>query len=88
MALWHPIAPTRPKAAAAALTQVGAETVVWLNEAQHYLFLPHDHRLGEQIAAGLRVLLHDLHPPPGARAGHHVAAVLGYPHQRSGARSA
>ncbi|MEV4514207.1 hypothetical protein AB0K00_35265 [Dactylosporangium sp. NPDC049525] len=57
--LWHPIDPTRQEAAVAALAQVGAETVLWLNEAQHYLLLPHNPSLGEQVAAGLRTLLHD-----------------------------
>lgn len=35
--LWHPYDPSRPQAAADALAQVGPYTVVWLNEAQHYL---------------------------------------------------
>ncbi|WP_214110690.1 hypothetical protein [Acrocarpospora catenulata] len=51
--LWHPIDPTRPDAALAALAHVGPRTVVWLNEAQFYLDTP----LGEQISAGLRELL-------------------------------
>jgi hypothetical protein len=35
---------------------VGSRTVVWLNEAQHYL-QPAEPGLGERIAAGLRTLL-------------------------------
>jgi hypothetical protein len=56
--LWHPIDPSRPAAAADAIPAVGPRTVVWLNEAQHYLFTPAS-RLGERIAAGLRELLRD-----------------------------
>lgn len=56
--LWHPYDPTRPQAALADLERVGRHTVVWLNEAQHYL-MPNDHRLAERVAAGLRSLLHD-----------------------------
>jgi tetratricopeptide (TPR) repeat protein len=56
--LWHPIDPGRPQAAARALAEVGPYTVLWLNEAQHYL-LTADPALGEQIAAGLRTLLTD-----------------------------
>ncbi|MBB5081507.1 S1 family peptidase [Nonomuraea endophytica] len=51
--LWHPIDPSHPDAALAALTRVEPRTVVWLNEAQFYLDTP----LGEQVAAGLRELL-------------------------------
>ncbi|WP_201754488.1 tetratricopeptide repeat protein, partial [Micromonospora rubida] len=56
--LWHPFDPTRPEAAMAAIDQAGPYTIVWLNEAQHYL-APTDVRLGERIAAGLRTLLQD-----------------------------
>jgi hypothetical protein len=56
--LWHPIDPSRPEAAADAIPAVGPRTVVWLNEAHHYLFTPAS-RLGERIAAGLRELLRD-----------------------------
>ncbi|MFI7598280.1 tetratricopeptide repeat protein, partial [Actinoplanes sp. NPDC049681] len=56
--LWHPYDPTRPQAAEAALDQVGPYTVIWLNEAQHYL-LTTDPTLGERIAAGLRRVLRD-----------------------------
>ncbi|MES9526081.1 hypothetical protein [Streptomyces capoamus] len=54
--LWHPIDPTRPDAALTELSSLAPHTVVWLNEAQEYL--AHD-QLGEQVAAGLRTLLHD-----------------------------
>jgi TPR repeat protein len=54
--LWHPIDPSRPEAAAEALPVVGRRTVIWLNEAQHYLLTPAS-GLGERVAAGLRELL-------------------------------
>ncbi|MFE7183081.1 hypothetical protein [Streptomyces erythrochromogenes] len=54
--LWHPLSPTRPGAALADLPDVAPHTVVWLNEAQHYLA---PDPLGERLAAGLRNLLHD-----------------------------
>ena len=56
--LWHPIDPSRPEAAAEALPAVGPRTVIWLNEAQHYLLTP-TNELGERVAAGLRELLRD-----------------------------
>jgi TPR repeat protein len=56
--LWHPIDPSRPEAAADALPAVGRRTVIWLNEAQHYLLTPAS-GLGERVAAGLRELLRD-----------------------------
>jgi tetratricopeptide (TPR) repeat protein len=56
--LWHPIDPSRPEAAADALPAVGPRTVIWLNEAQHYLLTPAA-ELGERVAAGLRELLRD-----------------------------
>ncbi|MFI8243444.1 hypothetical protein ACIF83_40430 [Streptomyces sp. NPDC085866] len=52
--LWHPYDPTRAEAALADLDRVGSRTVVWLNEAQHYLGHP---QAGERIAAALRTLL-------------------------------
>jgi hypothetical protein len=55
--LWHPIDPSRPAAAAKALNEVGPYTVVWLNEAQHYLLTTADPMIGERICAGLRTLL-------------------------------
>jgi tetratricopeptide (TPR) repeat protein len=56
--LWHPIDPTRPEAALAELAVLAPRTVVWLNEAQHYLLTPATD-LGERVAAGLRTLLDD-----------------------------
>ncbi|MFD9409394.1 hypothetical protein ACFWBN_20590 [Streptomyces sp. NPDC059989] len=52
--LWHPFDPTRAHAALKDLEHVAPHTVVWLNEAQHYLGDP---RVGEQIAAAVRTLL-------------------------------
>ncbi|MCY1141577.1 hypothetical protein OWR29_26565 [Actinoplanes sp. Pm04-4] len=60
--IWHPYDPTRPQAAITALDQVGPHTIVWLNDAHHYLDTGAS-PLGEQIAARLRTLLHD----PGRR---------------------
>ncbi|MCX5136462.1 hypothetical protein OOK06_30800 [Streptomyces sp. NBC_00340] len=54
--LLHPLSPTAPEAALAALPDIAPKTVVWLNEAQIYL---EPDPLGEQVAAGLRELLHD-----------------------------
>ncbi|MGW2420806.1 tetratricopeptide repeat protein [Streptomyces sp. NPDC001709] len=54
--LWHPIDPDRRQAALAGLHRVGPKTVVWLNEAHHYLLDPQH---GEPISAGLRTLLAD-----------------------------
>ncbi|MEW2594012.1 hypothetical protein AB0893_26730 [Micromonospora aurantiaca] len=56
--VWHPFDPTRPDAADQHLAQVAGHTVVWFNEAQHYLLTP-DPRLGERVAARLRTLLRD-----------------------------
>ncbi|MET9818159.1 MULTISPECIES: AAA family ATPase [unclassified Streptomyces] len=55
--LWHPYDPTRPEAALAVIEQLAPRTVVWLNEAQHYLLTASD--LGERLAAKLRSLLTD-----------------------------
>ncbi|MFD0377320.1 helix-turn-helix domain-containing protein [Streptomyces sp. NPDC127112] len=52
--LWHPYDPTRAEAALADLEHFGPRTVVWLNEAQHYLDGP---PAGERIAAALHTLL-------------------------------
>ncbi|MFF4393887.1 hypothetical protein ACFY0G_45445 [Streptomyces sp. NPDC001552] len=52
--LWHPFAPARAEAALEDLHQVRPRTVVWLNEAQHYLGNPAS---GERIAAAVRDLL-------------------------------
>ncbi|MFF0205831.1 hypothetical protein [Streptomyces sp. NPDC005017] len=54
--LWHPFDPTRARAALEELHHVRARTVVWLNEAQHYLGDP---AVGGQIAAALHRLLGD-----------------------------
>jgi uncharacterized protein YidB (DUF937 family) len=56
--LWHPIDPAPPDAALRELPGIEPRTVVWLNEAQHYL-LTSDER-GERVAAGLRKLLRDV----------------------------
>ncbi|WEO93323.1 tetratricopeptide repeat protein [Streptomyces sp. FXJ1.172] len=52
--LWHPHDPSRAAAALADLDRVAPRTVVWLNEAQHYLGSP---RTGERIAAAVHTLL-------------------------------
>ncbi|MFD7935340.1 helix-turn-helix domain-containing/SEL1-like repeat protein [Streptomyces sp. NPDC059755] len=52
--LWHPFDPTRAEAALEDLHQVQPRTVVWLNEAQHYLG---NRAVGEQIAASVHHLL-------------------------------
>ncbi|WP_158698036.1 helix-turn-helix domain-containing protein, partial [Streptomyces prunicolor] len=54
--LWHPFDPTRAEAALEDLSRVPRRTVVWLNEAQHYL--GHS-RVGEQVAAAVQSLLND-----------------------------
>lgn len=51
--LWHPFDPTLAHAALAGINMVGPRTVVWLNEAQHYL------NAGEQLASALHALLTD-----------------------------
>lgn len=52
--LWHPFDPTRARAALEDLHCVGPRTVVWLNEAQHYLG---DRTAGEAVAAAVHHLL-------------------------------
>ncbi|MFE5796238.1 tetratricopeptide repeat protein [Streptomyces sp. NPDC056503] len=52
--LWHPFDPTRAEAALADLVSVAPRTVIWLNEAQHYLG---DREHGERIASALHRLL-------------------------------
>ncbi|MER5218281.1 helix-turn-helix transcriptional regulator [Streptomyces sp. NPDC002838] len=52
--LWHPFDPTRAEAALEDLHRVGPHTVVWLNEAHHYLG---DLTAGERIAAAVHHLL-------------------------------
>ncbi|MES5825161.1 hypothetical protein [Streptomyces sp. RG80] len=54
--LWHPIEPDRTTAFIAEVDQVGPQTVVWINEAQHYL-LPEEH--SAQVSSSLRALLND-----------------------------
>jgi tetratricopeptide (TPR) repeat protein len=54
--LWHPIDPTKPEAMLEDLGRIGPRTVIWLNDAQHYLLTPSSD-LGERVAAGLRELL-------------------------------
>ncbi|MFD7966716.1 helix-turn-helix domain-containing protein [Streptomyces zaomyceticus] len=54
--LWHPFDPTPAQAALEDLHRVGPQTVVWLNEAQHYLGDP---TFGQQIAAAVHQLLID-----------------------------
>ncbi|WP_193242116.1 hypothetical protein [Streptomyces phaeolivaceus] len=52
--LWHPFDPSRAQAALEDLHRVQPHTVVWMNEAHHYLGVP---GVGEQIAAVLHGLL-------------------------------
>ncbi|MGW2826413.1 tetratricopeptide repeat protein [Streptomyces sp. NPDC001443] len=52
--LWHPFDPTRAEAALADLHRVQPRTVVWLNEAQHYLG---NRAAGERVAAAVHQLL-------------------------------
>ncbi|MFE4634503.1 hypothetical protein ACFRJ1_14175 [Streptomyces sp. NPDC056773] len=52
--LWHPFDPTRAQDALDDLPRVAPRTVVWLNEAQHYLG---DRVAGERIAASVHRLL-------------------------------
>ncbi|MGN3955100.1 tetratricopeptide repeat protein [Streptomyces sp. WAC8370] len=54
--LWHPIEPNRAQAVVEQLALVGPQTVVWLNESQHYML---DLEKGEQVASGLRGVLND-----------------------------
>ncbi|MFC9331742.1 hypothetical protein [Kitasatospora sp. NPDC057015] len=59
--LWHPVDPTRSDAALAGIGRAGPRTVVWLNEAQHYLGDP---KTGEHVAAALHTLLSDPNRAP------------------------
>ncbi|MBM9503180.1 tetratricopeptide repeat protein [Actinacidiphila acididurans] len=52
--LWHPVEPDPASALIGQLDRVAPQTVVWLNEAQHYLLDP-EH--GKQLASKLRTLL-------------------------------
>ncbi|MEU6033032.1 transcriptional regulator [Streptomyces tauricus] len=56
--LWHPFDPTRPAAALDGIPRVGPRTVIWLNDAQHYLLIP-DADTAERITAALRSTLRD-----------------------------
>ncbi|MEU4038647.1 hypothetical protein, partial [Streptomyces collinus] len=53
--LWHPD-PTQPDTVLTELANLAPHTVVWLNEAQFYLSPT---PTGEEVARGLRTLLHD-----------------------------
>ncbi|MCX4561570.1 helix-turn-helix domain-containing protein [Streptomyces phaeochromogenes] len=55
--LWHPFDPTHAEAAFAELQHVRPRTVIWLNEAQHYLGAGQGS--GERLAAALTTLLQD-----------------------------
>ncbi len=61
--LWHPIDPSRPDAVLGSLNEVRPYTVVWINDAHHYLMTA-DPAVGEQVAAGLRSLLGDTRRAP------------------------
>ena len=61
--LWHPISPERLLVGLDQLSAVAPRTVVWLNDAHHYLHTPSD-RLGERVAASLLELLRDLSRAP------------------------
>ena len=61
--IWHPFDPTRADAVLEGLERVAPHTVIWLNEAQHYLFTPGGDR-GERVAARLRALLGDQNRAP------------------------
>lgn len=52
--LWHPIEPDYAPALIRHLDHVGPRTVVWLNEAQHYLL---DQEHSARVASGLREVL-------------------------------
>lgn len=55
--LWDPRYPSHPEAALAQMERVVPHTVVWLNEAQHYLGAGSG--TGERLAAALHLLLTD-----------------------------
>ncbi|MGW1375771.1 transcriptional regulator [Streptomyces sp. NPDC002446] len=61
--VWHPYDPTRPEAALVRIAEAGPRTVIWLNEAQHYLLAP-DGKTAERITAGLRTALGDRRRSP------------------------
>ncbi|MEU6071253.1 hypothetical protein ABZ864_44155 [Streptomyces sp. NPDC047082] len=74
--LWHPIEPDQPTAVISNLDLVAPQTVVWLNEAQHYLL--HQHH-SAQVASGLRGLLSNLERGPVLVLGT-IWPALGRPH--------
>ncbi|MDJ0342794.1 hypothetical protein QMK19_23100 [Streptomyces sp. H10-C2] len=78
--LWHPFDPTRAEAALEDLHRVGPRTVVWLNEAQHYLG---DAVHGERIAAAVHHLLVTPERAPVLVLGtiwpHHVSSYFALP---------
>lgn len=55
--LWRPLDLTRLEATLADIDQLGPKTVVWLNEAQHYLGAGHGY--SERLSAALATLLSD-----------------------------
>jgi len=55
--LWHPFDPTHTEAALAGLARVKPRTVIWLNEAQHYV--GDESGKGERVASALHALLAD-----------------------------
>ncbi|MFF4020608.1 hypothetical protein [Streptomyces sp. NPDC001843] len=55
--VWHPYDPTRPQAAMDGIARIPPRTVVWLNDAQHYLFLKTVPDVAERITAKLRTAL-------------------------------
>lgn len=61
--LWHPIFPSRPQALLDGLREVGPNTVIWLNELQHYLVTAAS-SIGEEVAAGLRAIMRDKERSP------------------------
>ncbi|MFD3814057.1 transcriptional regulator [Streptomyces rubiginosohelvolus] len=61
--VWHPFDPSRPDAALHHIKEVSPRTVIWLNEAQHYL-LAQDLKTAERVASALRTALTDRERSP------------------------
>ncbi|MEW2067028.1 hypothetical protein [Streptomyces sp. NPDC007346] len=61
--VWHPFDPSRPDAALHHIKEVSPRTVIWLNEAQHYL-LAQDLRTAESVTSALRTVLNDRRRSP------------------------
>lgn len=61
--VWHPYDPSRPDAALHHIKEVSPRTVIWLNEAQHYL-LAQDPRTAESVTSALRTALDDRRRAP------------------------